>query len=95
VTYVFDESQLDASGECRSDAKSELWVIDAKDMKTIVARVHLTQRVPYGLHGSFFSEKQVKAQRPIETIRGIKQRSHEQKSGLWLSVREKIEKALG
>ena len=29
VFYVFDESQLDENGECRQDAKSELWIIDA------------------------------------------------------------------
>ena len=96
VTYVFDESQLDSSGECLPDAKSELWIIDAKDMKTVVARVYLTQRVPYGLHGGFFSEKQVKSQRPIETIRGIKQRSQlEQQRSWWLPVRDRLEMALG
>ncbi|KAJ9609120.1 hypothetical protein H2200_006891 [Cladophialophora chaetospira] len=96
LSYVFDESQLDASGECRQDAKSELWIIDAKDMSTVVARVHLTQRVPYGLHGNFFAEKQVKSQRPVETIRGIKQRDQDsQPSTWWLSVRDRIEKAVG
>ncbi|OQV03117.1 hypothetical protein CLAIMM_08207 [Cladophialophora immunda] len=96
LTYVFDESQLDSSGECRPDAKSELWVIDARDMKTVVARVHLTQRVPYGLHGNFFPEAQVKSQRPIETIRAIKQRSEaQQQASWWLAVRNRLEKALG
>ncbi|OCT53873.1 putative lignostilbene dioxygenase [Cladophialophora carrionii] len=96
LTYVFDESQLDASGECPLDAKSELWIIDAKDMKTIVARVHLTQRVPYGLHGNFFSEKQVNSQRPIETIRGIKQRDEaDGRSSWWLAVRDRIENFIG
>ncbi|EXJ64411.1 hypothetical protein A1O7_00747 [Cladophialophora yegresii CBS 114405] len=96
LTYVFDESQLDASGECPLDADSELWIIDAKDMKTVVARVHLTQRVPYGLHGNFFSEKQVKSQRPIETIRGIKQRDEaDRQSSWWLAVRDGVEKFIG
>ncbi|KIW88681.1 uncharacterized protein Z519_10727 [Cladophialophora bantiana CBS 173.52] len=95
LTYVFDESQLDASGECRPDAKSELWVIDARDMKTIVARVHLTQRVPYGLHGNFFTEKQVESQRPVGTIRAIQRRSQaEQQASWWLVVRNRLEMAL-
>ncbi|KAL2426131.1 Carotenoid dioxygenase carX [Exophiala dermatitidis] len=75
LTYVFDESQLDAHGECRPDATSELWIIDAKDMTTVVGRVQLPRRVSYGLHGGFFSEDQVKSQRPVETIRGIKDRT--------------------
>ncbi|EXJ70227.1 uncharacterized protein A1O5_06295 [Cladophialophora psammophila CBS 110553] len=95
LTYVFDESQLDSSGECRPDAKSELWVIDARDMKTIVARVHLTQRVPYGLHGNFFTEKQVESQRPVDTIRAIQQRSQaERQASWWLAVRNRLEMAL-
>ncbi|OAL40102.1 hypothetical protein AYO20_00520 [Fonsecaea nubica] len=96
LTYVFDESQLNSSGECRPDAKSELWIIDARDMKTLVARIYLTQRVPYGLHGNFFTEEQVKSQRPIETIRAIKQRDEvEQQANWWLAVRNRLEKALG
>lgn len=96
LTYVFDESQLDASGQCRADAKSELWIIDARDMSTIVARVHLTQRVPYGLHGGFFSEKQIQTQRPIETIRGMKEkREISERTGWWSMVRDRVETALG
>ena len=96
LTYVFDESQLDTSGECGPEAKSELWIIDAKDMKTVVARVHLTQRVPYGLHGSFFNEQKVKSQRPIDTIRSIKQQQEaEKQASWWPAVRDRIELALG
>ena len=61
--YVFDESQLDENGECRQDARSELWIVDAKDMKTVTGKVVLPQRVPYGLHGNWFPEKQVLHQR--------------------------------
>jgi carotenoid cleavage dioxygenase-like enzyme len=71
LSYVFDESQLDDYGNAPPSAKSELWIIDAKNMKTIVARVTLPQRVPYGLHGNWFSEKELKNQRPIETIRRL------------------------
>jgi carotenoid cleavage dioxygenase-like enzyme len=69
LTYVFNESQLDDFGECLPDSKSELWIIDAKDMSKVIGRVTLPQRVPYGLHGNWFSEDQVLGQRPIETIR--------------------------
>lgn len=72
LSYVFDESsQLDSYGECIANAKSELWIIDAKNMKDVVARVYLPQRVPYGLHGSWFSEEQVRSQRPVNSIRSL------------------------
>lgn len=70
LSYVFNEtSQLDSNGECTANAKSELWVIDAKNMKDVVARIYLPQRVPYGLHGNWFSEEQVQSQRPVNSIR--------------------------
>lgn len=65
LSYVFDESQLDEDGQCRADAKSELWIIDAKSMSNVVARIHLPQRVPYGLHGTWFTEDEIRNQRPI------------------------------
>lgn len=68
--YVFDESQLDEFGECRSDATSDLWVLDARDMRTVVCQIHLPTRVPYGLHGNWFSEEQIAKQRAIESVRG-------------------------
>lgn len=43
--YAFDESQLDINtGEARLDAKSELWIVDAWNMKDVIARVHLPGR---------------------------------------------------
>lgn len=69
LSYVFDESQLDSTGECIREARSELWIIDARDMKSLVGRVYLPQRVPYGLHGNWFSEEQVQSQRPVKTLR--------------------------
>lgn len=73
LTYVFDESQLDEDGECRPDARSELWIIDAVSMKTVVAKVKLPQRVPYGLHGTFFSEWEIQNQRPCLRYRSLDQ----------------------
>ena len=98
LTYVFDENTgLDASGEAYPDARSELWVIDARDMTTVVAKVHLNARVPYGLHGQFFNEKQVLGQRPVETIRSIQEMEGRRRevSWWWGGVRGRLEKILG
>ena len=69
LTYVFDESQLDQNGNARLGSRSELWVIEAKEMNEVVCKVSLPQRVPYGLHGNWFSEEEIRSQRPIESIR--------------------------
>ncbi|KAI1771238.1 carotenoid oxygenase [Hypoxylon cercidicola] len=69
LTYVFDESQLNDEGECGDGAVSELWIIDARNMRNIVARIKLPQRVPYGLHGAWFSEDDIASQRPYDTVR--------------------------
>ena len=70
VFYTFDERQTDEeTGEAKPDAISELRIINAKDMRTVVATVQLPARVPYGLHGNWFSEEQVKSQRPVLTTR--------------------------
>jgi carotenoid cleavage dioxygenase-like enzyme len=71
MSYIFDESQLDQNGNAGLSAKSELWIIDAKEMKNVVCRIKLPQRVPYGLHGNWFSEDEILNQRPIETIRHL------------------------
>ena len=94
LTYVFDESQLDEDGECRTDAHSELWIIDAREMKTVVAKVVLPQRVTYGLHGGFITEQQVLNQRPVETIRGIKQ-LNDRPRGWWPGIRRRMEALVG
>ena len=73
LSYVFDESQLDESGNAGPGAKSEVWVIEAREMKNVVCKVKLPQRVPYGLHGNWFSEEDILNQRPIETIRHLPQ----------------------
>ena len=96
LSYVFDESQLLEDGECSLDAKSELWVIDAKNMTDVIARVHLPQRVPYGLHGSWFSEGDIQGQRPVETLRtlpsiGTKKKSTSPAWRIWMATRKAIE----
>jgi len=68
LTYVFDEAQLNDEGECRADAVSELWIIDATTMREVVAKVKLPQRVPYGLHGTWFSEEEINSQRPYSSL---------------------------
>lgn len=81
LTYVFDESQLEMegerAGECKEGAVSELWVIDARTMKDVVARIKLPQRVPYGLHGTWFSEDEVRDQRPYQGFRTLSGESEE------------------
>lgn len=71
LTYVFDESQLDSNGDAPPYSKSELWIIDAKEMREVVCKIKLPQRVPYGLHGSWFSETQISNQRQVDTIRSL------------------------
>jgi carotenoid cleavage dioxygenase-like enzyme len=99
LSYVFNEDQLDEHGECLPDAKSELWIIDARDMKTVVGKVVLPQRVPYGLHGNWFSEEQVLGQRPIETIRRLpspkSQPVLQAGFNLWGACRKLLESLLG
>jgi carotenoid cleavage dioxygenase-like enzyme len=90
--YVFDESQLDEHGECRPDATSDLWVLDARDMQTVVCQIHLPTRVPYGLHGNWFSEEQIQKQRAVERLRSM---PVEAKRTTWKKVKEQSIDALG
>lgn len=102
LTYAFNEAQLDSEGEVLLDAdpeiraRSELWIIDAKDMKTVVGKVHLPQRVPYGLHGTWFSAEEVIGQRAVESIRTTASvlGGEREERGLWMSVRGVLEKWL-
>ena len=99
LSYVFDESQLGADGECEPNARSELWVIDAKNMRDVVAKIRLPQRVPYGLHGNWFSEDQVKHQRPVEKIRSLPVAKENSDQGslswqMWMTTRRLMEQYL-
>ena len=98
LSYVFDESQLLEGGECKPDAKSELWVVDAKNMTDVVARIHLPQRVPYGLHGNWFSKEDIQGQRPVERLRktpgsGTK-KANSPAWRIWMATRKAIERWL-
>ncbi|GAA5926940.1 carotenoid oxygenase family protein [Sporobolomyces koalae] len=70
VFYVFDESQLESSSNIpKEDARSELWVLDAWNMTEVVAKILLPQRVPYGLHGNWFTRDEIASQRQPPSIR--------------------------
>ncbi|KAI0169415.1 carotenoid oxygenase [Hypoxylon sp. FL1284] len=94
LSYVFDESQLDSEGECNDSAASELWIINARNMRDVVARVKLPQRVPYGLHGAWFSEDEIASQRPYESVRRelLKLKAETDMPG---RIRDMIEKWIG
>ncbi|KAF2773889.1 carotenoid oxygenase [Teratosphaeria nubilosa] len=97
--YAFDETQLDGYGDIPSDsselrANSELWVVDARTMKDVVCRVHLPQRVPYGLHGSWFPEEQISGQRALEHVRTTAKATEGRENGLWMAIREWSERLL-
>ncbi|KAL8790320.1 MAG: hypothetical protein Q9213_000672 [Squamulea squamosa] len=99
LSYVFDESQLQEDGECKLGAKSELWIIDAKSMSEVVAKIQLPQRVPYGLHGSWFSKEDITNQRPIERLRSMPCREKKQPGSsllwqTWMAVRRAVELSL-
>ncbi|KAK3615719.1 hypothetical protein LTR56_026420 [Elasticomyces elasticus] len=98
--YAFDENQLDERGDLPSDqcegrARSELWVVSAKDMETVVAKVRLPQRVPYGLHGGWFSGEQIAGQRGLEQVRTVDAvRDADEVKGVWGMVRRALETQL-
>ena len=99
LSYVFDESQLDSSGECLPDARSELWVIDAKNMTDVVAKIILPQRVPYGLHGNWFSEEEICGQRSVAATRSVPEPDASHDNGslgwrTWMRLRARMEKVL-
>jgi carotenoid cleavage dioxygenase-like enzyme len=95
LTYVFDEAQLDTKGECREEAVSELWVIDAKTMSSVVARVHLPQRVPYGLHGAWFPEEDIAGEKAVEAVRCETANEELNMSSPLSRMRDVMEKFLG
>ncbi|KAI0377608.1 carotenoid oxygenase [Hypomontagnella monticulosa] len=95
LTYVFDESQLDDKGQCSDEAISEFWIIDARNMREVVARVILPQRVPYGLHGAWFSEDEIAEQRPFGAIRREATEMEVDTSSSLSAIRDAIERWIG
>lgn len=107
--YAFDEAQLDAEGEAPRDAVSELWILDAAvmgkpgvGMQAVIGRVRLPQRVPYGLHGTWFSEQEIEEQRPVESLRSVAQvleatngEQHGRLWGSWMQTRKWAENLVG
>lgn len=93
LTYVFDEKTgLDEVGRCKPDARSELWIIDAKDMATVVAKIALPQRVPYGLHGCWFGEEEIKGQRDVQKLRSLEAETMQSKGNILVNkVRNTVE----
>ncbi|KAG9538953.1 hypothetical protein KCU79_g19875, partial [Aureobasidium melanogenum] len=75
-------------------AKSELWIIDAKDMSTVIGRVALPQRVPYGLHGSWFPEEDILGQKAIDTVRSISEAKSKNYESTWMNIRASVESML-
>lgn len=71
VFYVFDEHQLDEAGECKENARSELWVLDAQTMNRVECKIQLPTRIPYGLHGNWFTEEQIARQKGVEKVRAL------------------------
>ena len=92
--YAFDESQIDEYGNCHNDARSELWVLDAKNMTDVVAKMQLPHRVPYGLHGNWFSEEQILSQREVTKMREMTC-DDEKKEFFWRKMKSAVIGALG
>lgn len=109
--YVFDESQLSrpsssSSADAEFDpadtasldtATSQLWILDAADMRTVVCKMDLPARVPYGLHGNWFDEEMVRGQRGVaeggfRTLKGV---GDEATGGWWRGLRRSVVGKLG
>lgn len=93
--YAFDEAQLDDEGEAPDSAISELWILDAKTMKEVVCRINLPQRVPYGMHGNWFSEGQIRDQKAVEKFRQIPDMNGNRKKSLWMWTRDHLIASVG
>ena len=92
VFYVFDEHQLDESGECKEDAKSELWVLDAQTMERVECKIQLPTRIPYGLHGNWFTEEQIARQKGVEKVRALPAAAADTR---WSRIKHSIHGRLG
>lgn len=102
--YVFDESQLLPSGDCPASSVSALWILDAQNMRDVVAKINLPQRVPYGLHGTWFSEEDIARQRPVTRLRSLEEAVKKKETWLkngsilrrvWMLARDCMERLIG
>lgn len=75
LTLMYDESQLDADGHASENSRSELWIIAARDMRSVIAKIFLPQRVPYGFHGHWFGREEIEEQRPYVRLLTEKEKS--------------------
>lgn len=93
VFFVFDELNglNPITGEAKPDAVSELWIIDALGMQDIVCRIKLPRRVPYGLHGKFFTREEIASQEKVDpsTLRSWALRGCESKKETEETIRGK------
>jgi hypothetical protein len=72
-------------------------------MRDVVAKVKLPQRVPYGLHGTWFSSSDIEEQRGVESFRNLEVMQKKKEGWVnggfvkrfWMTVREKLEKSVG
>ncbi|KAF2625921.1 carotenoid oxygenase [Macroventuria anomochaeta] len=92
VFYVFDEHQLNEDGECKEDAKSELWVLDAQTMARVECKIQLPTRIPYGLHGNWFTEEQIARQKGVEMVRALPAAATDTR---WSRIKRSIHGRLG
>lgn len=102
--YVFDESQILPNGDCPPSSMSDLWILDAQNMRDVVAKVRLPQRVPYGLHGTWFSARDIEEQRDVEVLRSLEAAEKKKEDWIngggsmvrsWMAFRETLERAVG
>ncbi|KAF2860297.1 retinal pigment epithelial membrane protein [Piedraia hortae CBS 480.64] len=96
VFFAFNEGKIFHDGGVPDGgATSELWILDARSMEGVVARVRLPLRVPFGLHGIWFSAREVGGQREVERFRDVKGVSGKREGGVWMGIRGWIERRLG
>lgn len=92
--YAFDEALLDVDGEAPESEVSELWILDVRGMRDVLCKVVLPQRVPYGLHGNWFSESMIADQRIVEKFGKVPDIARRRRK-MWNWVRERMIAATG
>jgi hypothetical protein len=59
--------------------------------------VQLPTRVPYGLHGNWFTEEQIKSQRAVESVRSLSDAEEDAEDvvGRWDAAKQKLLACVG